>query len=176
MLVDHLQHPEAADLQHVWKLPLASGVAFQPDSETRDGLLTAGSASPIARALPLALPEWRIDPRVGELTMADGCLRLAQQTHARAMACPLFIDLKPRRAGKPCTWRQLTVAESLVIQPADVAVGFRIQCGEKQWIIYRSQAPRANRTLLGQNTSSEFFAARFVAKTGGVEDLVEIEG
>jgi hypothetical protein len=68
------------------------------------------------------------------------------------------------------------VAESLVIQPADVAVGYRVQCGKDQWLFYRSQAPRANRTLLGQNTSSEFFAARFVAKTGGVEDLVEIQG
>jgi hypothetical protein len=175
LLVDHLQNPLAADLRHVWELPLAGGVEFQGDIETRDGLLVMGS-KPKARALPLALPEWRIDPRMGELTMGDGRLQLSQQTHARAMACPLFLDLKPRRASKPCTWRQLTVAESLAIQPSDVAVGYRIQCGKQQWLVYRSQAARANRTVLGQNTASEFFAARFMAKTGGVEDLVEIEG
>jgi hypothetical protein len=176
LLVDHLQNPEPADLGHAWELPLARGVKFQGEAETRDGLLLDGDANPLARSLPLALPEWRIDPRIGDLTMSDGRLRLAQQMHARAMACPLFIDLQRRRTTKPCTWRQLTVAESLVIQPADVAVGYRVQCGKDQWLFYRSQAPRANRTVLGQNTSSEFFAARFVSKTGGVEDLVEIEG
>ena len=46
----------------------------------------------------LALPEWRADPRVGELTLADGAMRLAERGHARALACPLFIDLNPRRA------------------------------------------------------------------------------
>ena len=176
LLVDHVQNPESADLRHAWELPLARGVAFQGAAESRDGLLVDGDANPIARALPLALPEWRIDPRMGELTTADGRLQLAQQTHGRAMACPLFIDLKKGRAAKPCTWRQLTVGESLVIQRADVAVGYRIQCAKQQWLFYRSLALRANRTVLGQNTSSEFFAARFVAKTGGVESLVEIEG
>jgi hypothetical protein len=176
LLVDHLQNPEPADLQHVWTLPLAGGVAWQGEAETRDGLLVDSDSKLVSRALPLALPEWRIDPRMGELTMSAGRLQLAQRTHGRAMACPLFIDLKKGRAAKPCTWRQLTVAESLAIQPADVAVAYRIQCGQRQWLFYRSQAPRANRTVLGQNTSSEFFAARFVAKTGGVEDLVEIQG
>jgi hypothetical protein len=176
LLIDHLQNPKSTDLRHAWRLPLASGVTFQGEAETRDGLLTTDNSHAIARALPLALPEWRIDPRMGELTAADGHFHLTQQTRARAIACPLFTDLKPNRAKKPCTWRQLTVAESLVIQPADVAVGYRVQCGKDQWLFYRSQAPRANRTLLGQNTSSEFFAARFVAKTGGVEDLVEIQG
>jgi hypothetical protein len=60
--------------------------------------------------------------------------------------------------------------------PHDVAVGYRAQCGKAQWIFYRSLGPRANRTIIGQNTSSEFFAARFLAPSGKIEELVEIEG
>ncbi len=56
------------------------------------------------------------------------------------------------------------------------AVGYRAQCGRDQWLIYRSLAPKANRTLLGQNTSSEFLVARFLAPEGEIDELVEIEG
>jgi hypothetical protein len=68
------------------------------------------------------------------------------------------------------------VAEALQIQPPDVAVGYRVQCGKKQWLIYRSQAARGNRTVLGQNTSSEFLAARFLSPSGDVEQLIMVEG
>ena len=55
----------------------------------------------------------------------------------------LFIDLRKDRFVRPVTWRQLTVAENLSIQPADVAVGYRVQIGADQWLFYRSLAPRA---------------------------------
>ena len=173
-LADHLQNPAPAELQHTWRLPLAAQVAWSGAAETREAVLRADAAA--ARLLPLALPEWRIDPRVGELSHVDGAVQLDERTVGRALACPLFIDLKPGRLAKPCTWRQLTVAESLKIQPPDVAVGYRVQCGRKQWLIYRSQGPRGNRTLLGQNTSNEFLAARFLAPSGGIEELIEVQG
>jgi hypothetical protein len=176
-LADHLQSPGPAALEHDLQLPLAEDIAWQGEVETRDGTLSVvGGEIPAARILPLALPEWRIDPRGGELASVDNRLRLAQSAQGRSMACPLFLDLKPARAGKPCTWRQLTVAELLVIQPADVAVAYRVQCGKKQWVIYRSQTSPGNRTFLGQNTSNEFYAARFLAPGGEVEELVQVEG
>ena len=149
-------------------------VEFQPEKETREGLLSAGKT--MARVLPLALPEWRVDCRFGELTAGKVHLQLEQQRPGHNLACPLLIDLKRSRAGKPCTWRQLTVAESLEIQPHDVAVGYRAQCGRDQWLIYRSLAAKANRTLLGQNLSSECLVARFLAPAGEIDELVEIEG
>jgi hypothetical protein len=173
-LADHLQHSAAASLEHAWQLPLVDGLAWRGEEETRDALVAAGRD--VMRVLPLALPEWRVDPRMGELTLADGALRLDQRTAARSVACPVFLDLDPRRVGKPCTWRQLTVAEALQVQPPDVAVGYRVQCGKKQWLFYRSQAPRGNRTVLGQNTSSEFLAARFLSPSGEVEQLIQVEG
>jgi hypothetical protein len=72
------------------------------------------------------------------------------------------------------TWRKLTVAESLETQPDDVAVGYRVQIGKEQWLIYRSLVEPANRTLLGHNLSTEALVARF-DRTGEVEPLVEVE-
>lgn len=175
LMMDSVQTNEAATLSHAWEAPLATGVDFRGEAETRDGVL-ASTAAPLARVLPLALPEWRIDPRIGELSLVDGRLRLQQRMQTRAMACPLFLDLSRQRAQQPCTWRQLTIAEWLVIQPSDVAVAYRAQCGDRQWVVYRSQAPRANRTFLGQNLSSEFLAARFLPSKGTVKTVAEVEG
>ena len=173
LLVDHLKNPQSAALQHSWQIPLAPPIAFRGEDETRDGFLL--DERPVGRVIPLGLPEWRVDPRGGELTSRDGQLRLSQHATATALACPAFIDLKPGRCTKQSTWRQLTVAEWLVIQPVDVAVAYRVQSGKKQWVYYRSQTTAGNRTFLGQNTSSECIIARFMADTGGIEELVEIE-
>ena len=91
-----------------------------------------------------------------------------------ALFAPLFFDMDPRRFARRMTWRQLTITESPEIQPADVAVGYRVQLGKEQWLIYRSLAQQANRTLLGHNLSTEMLVARF-DPTGEVEALVEIE-
>jgi hypothetical protein len=173
LLADHLQNETGAALEHSWQLPLATGLSWNSADETREAVLSSERLA--LRALPLALPEWRVDPRMGELTCNDGALQLAQRTTARAIACPVFIDLKPGRSTKSCTWRQLTIAESLQIQPPDVAVGYRVQCGRKQWLFYRSQAARGNRTVLGQNTSAEFLAARFLAPSGEIEELILVD-
>jgi len=174
LLADNIHDSGGGEVSHRMRLPLEPGVEFQPEEETREGLLTAGKK--VARVLPLALPEWRVDPRVGELTVDKGHLQLEQQRSGNHLACPLFIDLKRSRSAKPCTWRQLTVAQDLEIQPHDVAVGYRAQCGKDQWLIYRSLAAKANRTLLGQNLSSECMIGRFLAPSGEVDELLEIEG
>jgi hypothetical protein len=72
------------------------------------------------------------------------------------------------------TWRQLTVGESLNVVSRDVAAGYRVQIGKSQWLIYRSLGTRGNRTVLGQNFSSEFVVARF-RPDGTAEKLLEIE-
>jgi hypothetical protein len=87
---------------------------------------------------------------------------------------PLFLDLDPRRFASPVTWRRLTVAENLEIQPPGVAVGYRVQCGKKQWLIYRSLAPQGNRTLIGHNLCSEFLCGS-LDRQGNVTTMVEIE-
>lgn len=174
LLADYVINADGEEISHRYRLPLAAKVEFEPEKETREGLLKAGKAT--SRVLPLALPEWRTDPRIGELTASDGKLQLAQERPGRNLACPLLIDLDKSRAKKQCTWRQLTVAQALEIQPHDVAVGYRAQCGKDQWLIYRSLDEPANRTLIGQNLSLECLVGRFLAPSGEVDELLEVEG
>jgi len=165
-------HDRPRQIAHTLELPLAQQVAWQPAAETRDGMLVA--AKHRAAVLPLALTEWRCDPRGGRLEENDGKLALTQQTTGRALYCPLLFDLNRRRTKHERTWRQLTVAEALEVVPRDVAVGFRAQAGRDQWLFYRSLAPAGNRTLLGQNIAGEFCAGRF-RSSSKLDEWIEIE-
>ena len=123
---------------------------------------------------PLALPEWRIDSRGGDLLADDRGLEFRQTTVGMSLFAPLWIDLDPSRHDKPFTWRQLTVGEERQIQSRDVAVGYRVQFGKSQWLVYRSLGPVKNRTVLGHNLSTDFLIARF-GRDGQVKSLIEIE-
>jgi hypothetical protein len=127
-----------------------------------------------AVVMPLALPEWKGEPAAGTLEAVDAGVQLRLRTEARRLLAPLFFDLDIRRSKKPHTWRRLTVAADLEIQRGDTAVGYRVQIGRQQWLFYRSLAPRASRSVLGQNFSTEFVAARFT-RAGQAEKLIEIE-
>jgi hypothetical protein len=159
-------------LRHSLHLPWGRDVTWQPEAETRDGVLV--DRKPRAAVLPLALSEWRSDPRSGTLVGEKGQLTLTQEVTGRALYCPLLVDLDPKRSRKERTWRQLTVAESLSVVSRDVAVGFRAQSGPDQWIVYRSLAPAGNRTVMGQNISGEFAAGRFPA-SGEIKSWIETE-
>jgi len=171
-LADAILGPETADVEYRGRLPLAPGASFEPAHETREGFLRGGR--PTALVMPLALPEWRLDPRTGSLVERDGHLELAQAMRGGAGFAPLFFDLQSRRMARPATWRQLTVAEDLKIVPPEVAVGYRVQAGGGQWLIYRSLGRPGNRTLLGHNLVTELLVARF-RRDGEVEPLIEIE-
>ncbi|HEX7448901.1 MAG TPA: hypothetical protein VF306_15210 [Pirellulales bacterium] len=172
---DAIMAERPANIDYRLTLPLVEDVGFSPATETQEGFLTGSNARRQAHLLPLGLNEWRGDAAKGELAMGERGLdlRLAARS-ARALYAPLFVGLTSRRFSRPVTWRQLTVAENRVIEPSDVAVGYRVQIGREQWLFYRSLGPCGNRTLLGQNLVSEFLAARF-GRTGIVETLMEIE-
>jgi hypothetical protein len=159
-------------LKHSLKLPLEDNDTWRPEIETRDGLIVGHSAR--AAVLPLALSEWRADPRGGSLLEESGCLTLTQESHGRALCCPLLLDLDRKRTKKERTWRQLTIGESLEVVPRDAAVGFRAQSGRDQWLFYRSLGPVGNRTVLGQNIAGEFSAGPFLP-TGKYKEWIEIE-
>jgi hypothetical protein len=159
-------------LRHSIRLPLGGAAEWVPEEETRDGVIFGRKLR--AAVLPLALSEWRADPRGGSLEKENGQLTLTQEARGRALCCPLFFDLDRKRSKLECTWRQLTVGESMEIVPRDAAVGFRAQSGCEQWLIYRSLGPAANRTVLGQNIAGEFSAGRF-RYTGKYKEWIEIE-
>ena len=171
---DAISGTKSCDLEYECRLHLGADISYAPDSETAEGFLVNDRGRPLAHCLPLGLPEWRSDRPVGQLAEAEGCLQLRQRAQAQRLYAPLWFDLDVNRMGKPITWRQLTVAEQLQKLSPEQAVGYRIQVGKKQWLIYRSLAARANRTVLGQNLSSDCLIARF-RRDGTTESLVEIE-
>ena len=172
LLADAILGEEPGRLEYRGILPLARGVAFHGAKESREGFLTGSKK--LATVLPLALPEWRSEAGAGELVATPQGLELHQARDGRRLLAPLFFDLDRGRMRRQLTWRQLTVAQSLTIQPADVAVGYRVAIGRQQWLLYRSLGPKANRTLLGHNLSTESLVARF-HRTGEVESIIEIE-
>ena len=160
-------------LRHSFSLPLGRRVAWLPETETRDGVLIANKQW--TAVLPLGLFEWRSDPRGGTLSSESGRLTLTEATTGRSLYTGLIIDLDPARSKKCRTWRQLTVSEMLQVVPRDVAVGFRARSGDDQWLVYRSLGPAGNRSVMGQNISSEFYAGRFKEEDGLVAEWIEIE-
>jgi hypothetical protein len=154
-------------------LPLAGLSTFQGEAEAREGALLV-SERPRARVLPLALPEWRNSSARGNFQAGEAGVELALSAEGECLFAPLFFDLSRKRIGKQLTWRQLTVGKTREIVPSDVAVGYRVQVGKSQWLVYRSLAPAAIRTVLGQNLMHEFLVGRFHAD-GHVETLLEIE-
>ena len=172
LLADAIIGSRDCDWQYRLTLPLAEGVRFVGADETREGWLTTKSRRVLA--MPLALPEWRCDPRPGRLSGGSEAISLVQSARGRALYAPLMLDLDSRRQSQRYTWRGLTVAEQLEIVRPDVAVGFRVQIGKRQWLVYRALTSKGNRTRLGQNLVSEFLAARF-HQDGQTEPLVEIQ-
>ncbi len=151
-------------------MPDSTCLAFCPEKPAR--------ATPLFRVLPLALPD---EPRQchagmvqGELTTESSSLILRQQSSGRSMFAPLFFDLNPGRWKKRPLWRQLTVGENLRRVPDDQAVGYRVQLGAEQYLLYHSMTPMANRTLLGHNLIDDLCFARF-SPENGVEPLVEVQ-
>ncbi len=161
----------ASELEYALDLPVATGVSFHAEKETREGTLK--SKRNLALLCPPGLPEWRQESRWGDLNATQGGVQLRHQQSGKALYAPLFFDLHKRRMRQPATWRQLTVAESLQIVGPDVAVGYRVQVGPEQWICYRSLAAEGNRTVLGQNYSDEFVMSRFLTD-GDAESMLEI--
>ena len=176
LMHDILHSPKgrSGEWRHHVGVPFGQGIEFAPEKETRDGHLVDAKGTTRAAVLPLSLPEWRIETRFGNLDSDSTGLQLVQHAKGSRMSCPLWFDLRGRRATKQRTWRNLTVAASLEVVPADVAVGYRVQSGSAQWLSYRSLAPPANRTVLGQNTSAEMLIGRFL-RTGELDELLEVD-
>lgn len=173
-VADSVLGEKPAEIEYRASLPLAAGMSVDAAAETRELSLVKGGRRR-AVVLPLALGEWRTDRTRGEIAARSDGLCLAQAaSRAACLFAPWFIDLSPRRLRRQVTWRRLTVAEDRLAQPDDVAVGYRVQIGQEQWLFYRSLAACGNRTLLGHNLVSEFLAARFSRK-GVSETLIEIE-
>lgn len=152
-------------------VPLAATLEGEAAEETREILVY--DTKPRCMVLPLSLPEWRTAGRGSFAATPDG-LALDHQTAGSRCCSPLWIDLDPARQGRPLTWRQLTVADTRQNLPPQQAVGFRVQEGLEQWLVYRTLDEPRNRTVLGCNISCGFLLGR-IGRTGVVDRLIEIQ-
>ena len=153
-------------------LPLAE-VAASREAETRELLLKVGDRQ-AWRVLPLALPEWRAATAAGSLDEDGDVMRLRGDGEGGRFSFPVWFDLDPDRAEFPLTWRPLSVADQRQNLKAHEAVGFRVQIGLEQWLLYRALDTPRNRTLLGCNVACEFLLGR-LRRSGEVSRTLEIE-
>ena len=153
-------------------LPLAEATASR-DAQTRELRLRVGQRQ-AWRVLPLALPEWRAATAAGALDEDGDVLRLWGNGEGGRYSFPVWFDLDPDRADLPLTWRPLSVADQRQNLKRHEAVGFRVQVGPEQWLLYRALDTPRNRTLLGCNVACEFLIGR-LRRSGEVSRTLEIE-
>ncbi len=180
LLLSHRLGPEHSDCETLYRqaetMTSPGGKMKKRKKKDREATVASEATAqwPMALALPLALPEWREDQGDGEFSAWDAGFELRQKARGRRMGASIFFDLNESRIGAPRTWRQLTVAQTRRIVATDEALGFRVQIGANQWLMYASLAPPANRTVLGKNLVSQFLFAR-LTMDGEVETLVSLE-
>lgn len=163
--------PAAGSLRMEMLLPLAPALEATPAEETREIAFSDTKARMLA--LPVGLPEWRAAGSGGLSATPDGLLLEHEPAGGRCYA-PVWLDLDPRRQGRPLTWRQLTVADTRRNLPPQQAVGYRVQSGREQWLVYQALDEARNRSVLGCNLSCDFLLGR-IGRAGMVERTIEID-
>ena len=176
-LADSLSAEKKATLKLKSELPLTDGVEFVSAGKTTEGFLVAGSAKCLM--MPLYLPEWRRQlSQSGDLSLMDTGeegLSVVAEIEGKALYTPVVLSLCNGHAKSPFTWRQLTVADELRIVGKEEAQAFRVQIGSEQWFLYRNLGKPIRRTALGMHTLADFYAGRFDAESGELDEIIEVE-
>ncbi len=162
----------AEKIQYQSQPPIVSHAQLGTAAETNEVFIQLSGSK--VTLLPVGINEWQSDTSLGKIGVVDEKLSLQQASSGHGMVVPMFFDLSKKGQDKPLTWRQLTVAEKLIIQPRDRAVGYRVQTGTGHWAFYRSLTEKASRTFLGVNLIAETLVARF-DENGDIEKLLEVE-
>jgi hypothetical protein len=160
-------------INYLGRVSVGKEMMVRKEQETRE-LIISDPKKDRAVVMPLALPEWRVARAPGTLDHAEDRLELSMTGNGRLEAS-LMVMLNPHKFAAQRTWRQLTVGENLQPIPRNVAVSYRVQIGNDQYVIYRTLAEPASRTFLGQNIASEFYMGRFDPTEGIAEELVSVE-
>ncbi len=168
-----LASAETRKIQYHCRLPLAESISIDAENETREVFFRDKKRR--GMVIPLAAGEWRVGPTNATLkTTRDHHLVLSARGTGRLYA-PIWFDFQQRRFKRKRTWRQLTVADQLRIVGDGEAVGYRVQVGSEQWLIYRSLLDRRCRSVLGKHLIADFYSARFDTGDGSLEELVTVD-
>jgi hypothetical protein len=101
-------------------------------------------------------------------------LTLKCESQTNKLYSPLVMALRNVDQSPSYTWRQLTVAEELQIQPRNIAEAFRVQINRDHWVFYRSLTACTRRTVMGLHLNTEFYAGRFSTSDGEYEPIIEV--
>lgn len=152
---------------------LDPGVELVPETETREAFLRDGKRRGLV--IPLAASEWNVGPTNSTLVQTnDQHMQLVTRAHG-ALYAPLWFDFQQRRFDRNRTWRQLTVGDQLRLVGRDESVGYRIQSGSEQWMVYRSLGQRCCRTVLGKHLIADFYCSRFDPSDGSHDELLTVD-
>ncbi len=97
LIADAILGPHPAAIQYQVRFPLADDIHFDPEGETREGVL--GNHRAISAVLPLSLPEWRAAPTHGTLQADGDAVQLAVAETTPRLYVPVLFDLALRRRG-----------------------------------------------------------------------------
>ena len=175
LIGDLVLSDEVGRIDYRGSLPLGPGIGVDKNDQSREIFLNNPKGKPAALIMPLGLAEWHNQEKSrGSLDSKKGLLTWSRKNKGTGLYAPLFIDFDSDRFREPFTWRRLTVCESLETCDESTAVGYRVQIGDEQWLIYRSLDRVANRTVLGHNLSTEMLVAQF-GFDGEVEPILEVQ-
>lgn len=166
-------HSLTSVIRYDCRFPLSPSIAIDPEPDTREVYFVDGCRRGLA--MPLAAGEWRVGPSDATLKVTDDHHLLLSTTGRGRLFSPLWFDFQQRRFRRKRTWRQLTVADQLRIVDRNEAVGYRVQLGSEQWMVYRSLGESRCRSVLGKHLIADFFAARFDTGDGSMEELVTVD-
>ena len=173
MIADSVLSQSEAKIDYSMRLPIAESISVDPEDETREVFLANRKRQ--AMLVPLAASEWRMGRSTAALDQDETGDLVMTASGSGSLYAPLWFDFQPRRFKRKRTWRQLTVADERRICTNGEAVGFRVQAGSEQWMLYRSLGLRRCRTIMGKHLVADFFAARFDMSDAEYEELVTVD-
>ena len=168
------EKPDEWSVQSLWTTP--NDIHLQSEPKTTEGKLvrSGNQEQTAALLLPVAMPEWRRSPSHAKMGFHGSTLFLQCDTQSKNLYSPLVMSLRGNERPQAFTWRQLTIAEELQIQPRNVAEAYRVQVNRDQWVFYRSLTPCTRRTVMGLHLNTEFYAGRFSRSDGEFEPIIEV--
>ena len=168
------EQPDEWSVQSLWTTP--NDIHLQSEPKTTEGKLvrSGNQEQTAALLLPVAMPEWRRSPSHAKMGFHGSTLFLQCDTQSKNLYSPLVMSLRGNERPQAFTWRQLTIAEELQIQPRNVAEAYRVQVNRDQWVFYRSLTPCTRRTVMGLHLNTEFYAGRFSRSDGEFEPIIEV--
>jgi len=173
MLADSVRLPGPGQIEFRRSLPIQGEWNLEEDTLSREQALCQKDLR--IRVFPWSSPQMRMDRSDESTSLHNNRLELHARAQGRSLYTSTLFDWSEKRRETPVDWRRVTVAEDGQIISPEIAVGYWLRLGKKQWVLYHShQKPVFPRSVMGIHTLSETVFARLSSR-GEVDIQVEVE-